>query len=567
MVRAGLTLDVLESIPVPASVISPRENAAGNIVDFEIAIANKPMRGLIAQATEFSTVLAEDHLSALIRDLEKVRGASTLVRSRLRFSVTHARLESEYQLDSRWHGDSVIVVATSFAPLAPVSQNVASAAEIIVKAMPEMPIAYGVLADGHWRRFATESFLHGLDMTGPQFENLPMGDLASDDYLTQLQERLESTEDNRVSPFIFQARAVHGSDPSGGRWLKLRMTHIAPEGHPEHEATHEGVKALKPDFFTLRDIDEEIRLRKASEDALSRLDMQFGVLSSALNASRDGFSIWKGRRDSAGEIRSFELEFMNDAGAAPTGKKSRHLIGSSVEDVHGETESKDLMDLFSLALTSHKVQLRTLQINSSAGWVGAYQTQVVPFSNDQVLTSFRDVSEDQRERDRLNWLAEHDHLTGLPNRRNLEEILQSSLDRVRGSNAFVAFAFVDIDDFKRVNDTHGHDVGDDLLRAFGQRMGLALGDVGVVARLAGDEFGLVIDSVPSEAKLQLNLNTMMEQLRQPFDNLAKPLTVSCSAGVALCAGEEPISEVLRIADKAMYRAKHDGKNRFHVVHI
>jgi diguanylate cyclase (GGDEF)-like protein len=146
-------------------------------------------------------------------------------------------------------------------------------------------------------------------------------------------------------------------------------------------------------------------------------------------------------------------------------------------------------------------------------------------------------------------------------------VLEKSLKSVRGTSRLIAFAFLDIDDFKKVNDTHGHDVGDALLKAFANRMRQALGDEGIVARLAGDEFAVVMDRVDSAEDLHSDLVSLMEEMRRPFSDVSVPVTVTCSAGVAICAGGVPVTEVLRTADKAMYRAKHDGKNRFNVVHI
>ena len=574
VVQLNLMHSVIESLPAPASIIFPRQNKSGNVVDLDISLANDRMRELIADASKMSAVLDDERLSALIRDLVTARESAAIVTTRLQMLRAESELAVEYHLESRWHGDHVIAIATSVRPLLPTAQSVAYSADIIVKAMPEMPIAYGVLVDGRWQRFPTQAMLSALNLSPVEFEELSLMDLPRGDERVRVEEWLHSVEHDRGSPLTFLASAKPSAESSDSRWMTLRMSQVSSNENPLHasatnapDAPDGGETGGQANFFVLRDVDDEVRLREQSQDALRHLDEQLGVLSSALNASRDGFAIWKAVRNKKGDLLTFELVFINDAGAAPTGKMARKLLGRPIETVVGGTEAKDLAALFSRALSTHQVQTETVQINSSAGWVGAYQNQVVPFSHDQVLTSFRDVSEDQRERDRLNWLAEHDHLTGLPNRRNLEEILQSALDRVRGTNQFIAFAFVDIDDFKKVNDTHGHDIGDSLLKEFGQRMRLSLGEAGVVARLAGDEFGLVIDSVPSDAQLKRTLAAMLEHMREPFASTTTPLSVSCSAGVALCAGAEPISEVLRIADKAMYRAKHDGKNRFHVVHI
>jgi diguanylate cyclase (GGDEF)-like protein len=167
----------------------------------------------------------------------------------------------------------------------------------------------------------------------------------------------------------------------------------------------------------------------------------------------------------------------------------------------------------------------------------------------------------------LNWLAEHDNLTGLTNRRGLDAHLQEALTRTQMTNTLSGFVFIDIDDFKSVNDTYGHDQGDVLLKEFASRVQSSLGEGSLVARLAGDEFAILIESVESEDDLKARLDLVFEGVRRPFELPAETLRITCSAGAALCSGQEQVTEVLRMTDKAMYRAKHDGKNRFTIVHI
>jgi len=426
---------------------------------------------------------------------------------------------------------------------------VARAAEVISEAMPDLPIAYGALVDGAWRQYPTRSFLAAVGLERQEFDELTAQELANTLDLDLINRWASEPDTERTGPLVFLA--TNGQKMS--RWLELHLSRVG--------------ESSGANFYIVRDVDVEVRLEAENQKSIKRQDAQLGVLTSALNASRNGFAIWKAIRDEHEEIVSFTLVFLNDVGAAPTGIMPRHLVGGRIEEVVGHKDSIDLRNLFTHALEDHTMQSEVVQLESPSGWVGAYLNEVVPFTDDQVLASFRDVSEEQRERDRLNWLAQHDHLTGLPNRRNLEEILQKSLNRVVGTKAFIAFAFVDIDDFKNVNDQHGHDVGDELLKAFAQRMRQSLGDSGVVARLAGDEFAVVIDSIESADQLKLTCDKVMSAMHRPFDELAPVINVTCSAGIAICEGDEPITEVLRIADKAMYRAKHDGKNRYNVVHI
>jgi len=430
---------------------------------------------------------------------------------------------------------------------------VARAAEIVVTTMPHLAISFGAFVGGKWRHYPTARFLDGLGFQAEEYSQINPDDLANPHDLERIHKWITKSEAERSEPLIFHA----DKKLSHSRWLELHLAHI---GVSDESPT------LNANFYILRDVDVEVNLEKENRLHINHQGAELDVLESALNATRDGFAIWKAVRDADESIVSFDLMFINDAGAAPTGNLPRHLIGSRIDQALGKDQSRELTQLFCRALDSHAVQSEVVQIDSPSGWVGAYQTEVVPFSDDRVLDSFRDVSDEQRERDRLNWLAEHDHLTGLPNRRALESVLKKSLARARKTRTQLAFAFVDIDDFKVVNDTRGHSVGDQLLQSFAARMRQTMDNRGVVARLSGDEFALILDDVTSAEGIRHSLDMFMQSMRRPFDDGDTLLSVTCSAGVAICSGHEAVSEVLKIADNGMYRAKHDGKNRYTIVH-
>jgi diguanylate cyclase (GGDEF)-like protein len=326
-------------------------------------------------------------------------------------------------------------------------------------------------------------------------------------------------------------------------------------------------ESVSANVYVLTDVDARVRLQEEHEILLDWQSNQLDVMYSALNASHDGIAIWKAVRDDRGEITTFILSFINESGASATGRMPRQLVRHNLEQVLGEHESVKLRTLLEKALTANSVQVEVVDIDSPQGWVGAYENTVVPFMHDQVLASFHDVSEERREKDRLNWLAEHDNLTGLTNRRGLDAHLQEALTRTQMTNTLSGFVFIDIDDFKSVNDTYGHDQGDVLLKEFASRVQSSLGEDSLVARLAGDEFAILIESVESADDLKARLDLVFEGVRRPFELPAETLRITCSAGAALCSGQEQVTEVLRMTDKAMYRAKHDGKNRFTIVHI
>lgn len=163
---------------------------------------------------------------------------------------------------------------------------------------------------------------------------------------------------------------------------------------------------------------------------------------------------------------------------------------------------------------------------------------------------------------RLRMQAHHDPLTGLPNRLFLHDRFHQSTRRLPADRlSKVVVAVVDVDDFKLVNDHHGHAAGDALLREVAQRLQAAAGESAVVARIGGDEF-VILDPSGTRGEAELGAR-LLEVASQPFDIAGSPRHVGLSIGVARNAGvARDLGPMLQHADGAMYRAKTTGKNRW-----
>ncbi len=160
--------------------------------------------------------------------------------------------------------------------------------------------------------------------------------------------------------------------------------------------------------------------------------------------------------------------------------------------------------------------------------------------------------------------ASHDALTGLPSRALIIDRIEQLLARYRRFGTKAAVLFIDLDDFKVVNDTFGHTVGDHLLRAAAECFGSVLRESDTLGRLGGDEFVVVADCMAPEVAPELICRRLLSALREPFEfaNLGTdPISITASIGVA-AGTRTSAKEMLRNADLAMYRAKRDGKNRF-----
>jgi len=169
-----------------------------------------------------------------------------------------------------------------------------------------------------------------------------------------------------------------------------------------------------------------------------------------------------------------------------------------------------------------------------------------------------------RRQEELAFMATHDSLTGLPNRTLILDRIEQMLVRSRRNQSPVAALFVDLDNFKSINDTLGHAAGDELLQAVAARLDGAVRATDTLGRLGGDEFIVIAEELSLAAGPELIADRLLEALKQPFalGEGDDATTVNVTASVGIAAGDRlAAGDLLRDADIAMYRAKWDGRNR------
>ncbi|MBS1230124.1 MAG: response regulator receiver modulated diguanylate cyclase/phosphodiesterase with sensor(s) [Proteobacteria bacterium] len=165
--------------------------------------------------------------------------------------------------------------------------------------------------------------------------------------------------------------------------------------------------------------------------------------------------------------------------------------------------------------------------------------------------------------DRLLYLAYYDVLTGRPNRVLLYDRLEQGLKAARRNESLLAVIFVDLDNFKRVNDTLGHSIGDTLLREVASRLVLCVRDTDTVGRLGGDEFGIILPGIGSTEDVAMVARKLIESCARPHVIDGHELFVSASVGITVFPDDATDSEnLVRNADTAMYRAKDLGRNTY-----
>jgi diguanylate cyclase (GGDEF)-like protein/PAS domain S-box-containing protein len=198
-------------------------------------------------------------------------------------------------------------------------------------------------------------------------------------------------------------------------------------------------------------------------------------------------------------------------------------------------------------------------------WISSYAKTVADASGraTRMIGVSQDITERKRREDEARFLAYHDTLTGLPNRRLLDDRLRQALHLAQRRDARVAVMLVDLDDFKVVNDRLGHRAGDAVLREVAQRLAACVRKADTLARQGGDEFVVVIPDLQQEADCQVVAEKILRALEPPLRADGEEFRIGASIGISLYPADASDGDaLLRNADAAMYRAKQLGRNNY-----
>jgi diguanylate cyclase (GGDEF)-like protein/PAS domain S-box-containing protein len=321
--------------------------------------------------------------------------------------------------------------------------------------------------------------------------------------------------------------------------------------------THEDGERL----FTsvIRDITE----RKRFEEALERLSHQHEMV---LEAAGEGIF---------GLDRHGNVTFVNPAASHMTGWSTQELLGRPMHNLlhhtkpdgapypsaecpiyaaftTGTTHSRDDEVFWRKDGTSFPVEYTSTPIFENSEIVGA-------------VVTFRDITERKALEKQLHHQAFHDPLTGLPNRALFMDRLEHAITRANRRGSKVAVLFMDLDNFKVINDSLRHKAGDQLLVAVAERLQAGLRPEDTAARLGGDEFTILVEDIANVGEVVQIAERIANRLQPPFALEEQEVFVSASTGIVLnSASQEQPADLLRHADLAMYRAKHRGKARYEV---
>ena len=234
--------------------------------------------------------------------------------------------------------------------------------------------------------------------------------------------------------------------------------------------------------------------------------------------------------------------------------RAARAVGSGRLDVYVPAHSSD-----ELGLLTHTFNHMTQKLSESQSEVASYQRTL----EDKVAQRTRELEVATAQAYRL---AQHDILTGLPNRSLLNQRLKQILAQAQRDGTYVGCLFLDFDHFKRINDTLGHDSGDQLLQAIAQRLSSAVRESDTVARLGGDEFVVILpglDPEPAMFEVMTVLQRVRDVFQAPFRLADQTPTLTCSIGVAVYpADAQDGIGLIKQADTAMYAAKDAGRNAY-----
>ncbi len=293
--------------------------------------------------------------------------------------------------------------------------------------------------------------------------------------------------------------------------------------------------------------------------AINKLDAELTLANAVIDHASDAIVVADQRR---------QVVSVNAAFTALTGYEPDEVIGRKTTVVPA-VSGFSYRDLRNLAFRLKHTGLWTGEVSARRKDGQPYIARLtVSLIREGGITShylfcFSDISDIKQRQDELHHLANHDFLTGLPNRRLFLDRLDQAVKRARRQDKRFALYFIDINDFKLINDTLGHQAGDMVLSQVAKRLVEVVREMDTVARLAGDEFVVLVEQVLNDDEIvEIGLK-IQDSFDIPLDSGKKPIKCSASIGIAIFPQDGHSRDILlAIADAGMYRAKRLGHNDF-----
>lgn len=254
-------------------------------------------------------------------------------------------------------------------------------------------------------------------------------------------------------------------------------------------------------------------------------------------------------------IQEFKAGNSKDLYLAP-----ENFLGKSMCDVLPIEATTKLREAFELAYKTKEVQQTEyrLIIQDTMKW---FEARVSLTSNNRLITLVRDITESKCKEEQILYQATHDHLTGLYNRAFAFDYISQKLKEAARTHSITAILFVDLDNFKLINDSYGHDKGDQVLVVTANAIKNTLREQDLVARVGGDEFIVALDGDLQISDIKDIAQKVIHNLKAEIAKMNLKSNVTASIGVSICSkGNTGVSDLIRQADAAMYKSKKLGKD-------
>ncbi len=262
------------------------------------------------------------------------------------------------------------------------------------------------------------------------------------------------------------------------------------------------------------------------------------------------------------------IEYVNPAFEMNTGFSADEAVGQTPRLVKSGQHDQGFYEKLWATILAGEVFRVIITNRRKDGSLYFEEKTITPIRNEaRRITHFvstgKDITERMQAQQRLQFLAYHDVLTGLANRTLFLDRLEHALQRAPRTPRSTAVLFLDVDRFKVINDTLGHDVGDRLLRALAERLKSCVREADTVARLSGDEFAVLLEDLSSTDDVVRVARKILQAFASPFDLGDRELFVTTSIGVSIYPEDgKSANDLLKSADTAMYRAKEAGRNTY-----
>jgi len=260
------------------------------------------------------------------------------------------------------------------------------------------------------------------------------------------------------------------------------------------------------------------------------------------------------------------IKYVNPRYCQITGYTKAELIGETARLLEYsdalDSEQRGMRECITTG-KSWTVSMRGTRKNGESYWQAISASPVLDESNalSHIVVSIEDTSQQREIHAQMEQLAFYDPLTGLENRRLFKDRLEQSLKQVRRSKQLMALLFIDLDGFKHINDSLGHDAGDELLTQIAARLKKCVREEDIVARLGGDEFTIILSNLKTNKAASGVASKIIQAVQKPVTIAGQEVLISCSIGISIAPDDAmEANALMRNADLAMYRAKDLGKN-------